>query len=49
MEIVTNINEAMNFFLSNSSDSVICKNEQTGETKECICYPEAEDFFNQQS
>lgn len=38
------IEEAMNFFLNNSSGSVTCiKNE---DKKVCNCYPDAVEFFN---
>lgn len=43
MTVVNNINEAMNFFLSNSSGSVLCK--KNGTQKECNCFPDAKEFF----
>ena len=43
MKIVRTIEEAMGFFLSNSSGSVICK--KGNEEKECDCFPDAKEFF----
>jgi len=43
METVTTSNEAMMFFLSNSSGEVRC--EKDGRSKVVNCYPHAEEFF----
>lgn len=41
---VYNLDEAMNFFLKNSSGTCICVKD--GIEKECNCYPDAQEFFN---
>jgi len=46
MEIATNLNEAMNFFLRNSAGKICCVKEGK-ENKECGCFPEAENFFEE--
>ena len=42
---VKNEQEAMDFFLSNSSGTVMC--EANGKSKEATCYPEAVEFFKE--
>jgi hypothetical protein len=44
MKRVYNIDEAMSWFLSNSSGSVLCVND--GKEKECNSFPDATNFFN---
>ena len=41
---VYSLDEARDFFLRNSSESVVCV--KTREEKECKCYPEAQEFFS---
>jgi hypothetical protein len=41
--MVYSLSEAMNWFLSNSSGTVICVKGE--EQKECSCYPDAEAFY----
>ncbi len=41
---ITSLEEARNFFLSNSSGSITC--EKNGEEQEVDCYSDAEEFFN---
>lgn len=41
---VHSLEEAQSFFLSNSSGSVTCCKDN--EEKECTCYPEAAEFFD---
>ena len=46
---VYNLDEAMEFFLGNSTGTITCIKENRGtlnkEKKECCCYPEAKEFF----
>ncbi len=42
---VNSLDEAMKFFLRNSSDSVVCYKD--GKEKECSSYPEAEKFYKE--
>ncbi|EGQ7810310.1 hypothetical protein I6Y99_004351 [Vibrio parahaemolyticus] len=44
MKHVSNLTEAMKFFLENSEGSVLCKNEY-GNEKECDSFVEAEQFY----
>lgn len=44
--VVSTKEEAMEWFLSNSSGSIICKNKK-GEEKECFSYPEACCFLDE--
>ncbi len=46
MNEVTNVNDAMHFFLSNSSGSLTVK-AANGQWKECDCFQEAKDFLLQ--
>lgn len=41
--VVNNEQEAMSFFLSNSSGTVTC--EANGKSQEATCYPDAVEFF----
>ncbi len=43
---VATTQEAMDFFLNNSSGSVTC--EKDGEQKECTTFPEAKKFFGEE-
>lgn len=43
---VHSIEEAMSWFLNNSSGTVTCVRKD-GKTKECNSYPEAEAFFKE--
>lgn len=42
-----NLKEAENFFLTNSKDNLICIKGE--EKKECKCYPEALEFFEEKN
>ena len=44
MSKVKTLKEAMSWFLSNSSGSILCVNGD--KEKECKSYPEAEEFYN---
>jgi hypothetical protein len=44
LERVTTLEEAMNWFLKNSSGNVICKKDNIEEV--VTCYPQAKEFFN---
>ena len=46
MEKVNNISEAQNWFLSNSSGTVLCVNSM-GEEREASYYLEAEEFLKE--
>lgn len=40
----TTLEEAMKFFMENSSGSITCLNDK-GQSRVCNCYPEAKEFF----
>ena len=42
--LVESLEEAQDFFLSNSSGSCLCRKD--GKEIIATCYPEAEEFFN---
>lgn len=46
LERVESLSDAMNFFLENSSGSVICV--KGDEEKECRSFPEAKKFFERE-
>ena len=43
--MITTKIEAMKWFLANSSGTLVVQNEK-GESKECDCYLDAEEFLN---
>ena len=45
LKIIQTIDEALNFFLRNSSDPVICRKD--GKEKECNSYSEAKKFYEE--
>lgn len=46
MPVVFTLEEAMEWFLENRAQSVICSDGLR--QKECTTYPEAEEFYNEQ-